>query len=265
MKKVLVGSNAARQYFSDFRQPKDIDYLVLENVAKQKGIEYTNVSGRPAYKQIFDSVGAIATPVQLYTMKLGHCFWNIHWAKTMGDIRFFQKKGVAYDPQLLNSLIADNTLLHGPKRAYLNKSNEAFFTDAVKRKYVHDDVHRKVAYYDAPLFNKIKTDKSKAMVSKKMFDELDFHDRIKVCREEICVTALERCVIPGLLSPTHAYRKSICLLMTSMTKGWFPLFMALNWQELCIPDKHYREQCEFFQKEPKSHHRKDKADSYQNN
>lgn len=247
MKKILVGSQAARIHFPDFRPAKDTDYLVDCDVEKQKGVENKNITGKPGYAHIFNSNTSLATPEQLYTMKLGHCFWNVHWSKTMGDIRWFQKKGVKHDESLLKMLIADNTIIHGPKRARLNKSNEEFFTDKVQRKYVHDDLHRQVAYYDEPMFEKIKKDRTKAMVSKEMFDNLDFGDKIKTCREEICVTALERCVIPGLLSPTHGYRKAICLLMTSMTKGWFPLFIALNWTTLCMPDEHYWEMCRFYQ------------------
>jgi hypothetical protein len=158
----------------------------------------------------------------------------------MHDIKFFQSKNVIHDEDLFSLLYKDWVNIHGNKRAYLKKQNEEFFKDGVDRKYVHDDIHRAVAYYDEPMFEKLKKDRSSAMLDHGMFLELSHDDQLKLCREEIYVTALERFLITSNFrtSRRSAYMGACRLLVTSMTKGWFPKFLVLNWQELCNPDDH---------------------------
>ncbi len=241
-KSILIGSAAAQKWFPDFRKPKDTDYLVNGNWSQTmtRQFEFHDARKGEGLTWIYENSDGVASPEVLYTLKLSHSFWNINWEKTVHDIAYFQAKGIQYDPALLKLLYKDWTKIHGAKRAYLNKSNEEFFKDGVTRQYVHDDIHRAVAYYDKPLFEVLKVDSNSANLSKNLFTKLPQSDKIKLCREELYVTALERFLIPKALrgSKLAAYRGACRLLVTSMTKGWFPEFIMLNWSELQYPDEH---------------------------
>jgi hypothetical protein len=154
----------------------------------------------------------------------------------MFDIHFFQKKGCELDEELFGVLHKQWAIIHGPKRAKLSEQNEMFFKKTVERKYVHDSLHEAMKFYDEPMFQKIKIDKSKAAVSRKMFEELSHEDQLKCALEEIYVVALERFLIPAdfKMHPKAARQEALRLLITSMTKGFFPRFMVTNWNELFV-------------------------------
>lgn len=250
MKAVLVGSSAASYHFADFREVKDWDYLVDGKTPDNlKHAECHDANLGVGLRKIYDEAplrgkveGYIATPEQLYTLKLSHCFWDkVHWRKTMHDILFFQYNNVQYNEELFDLLYKDWTKIHGKKRAYLKAENDEFFAkDAVKRTYVHDDIHRAIAYYDRPMFEKIKKNIDLAMIDRGMFEALPYEEQLKVCREEIYVTALERFLIPQnwQIARLTAYMGACRLLMTSMTKGFFPKFIATHWKDLHRPDDH---------------------------
>lgn len=241
----LIGSKAIKYHFSDFRVPMDTDYVTDERrkheLKEGKRIEYFYYGDNEALLE-FDR--PIPTVDQLYTLKVSHSFWPINWRKHMKDILFLQEKGAKLDKELFDKLYDGWVGYHGKKRAYLNVDNEKFFTSTVPREYVHDDIHKAISYYGDPLYNKVKRDVSKALISEKMFNELSHIDQIRLCREEIYATALERFLIkklPGLVTENDismAYGRACMLLVTSMTKGFFPLFIVLNWKELHRPDDH---------------------------
>lgn len=248
-KQVLVGSQATLYYFPDFRQPKDRDYLVDGAEKSKKGFEYKDANKGDGLKYLYNNSNFcfddlhhcyIASPEFLYTLKLSHSFWNIHWEKTAFDILFFQKKGVQHDEHLFDLLYKDWEKIHGKKRAYLKKSNDEFFKDNVEREYIHDDLHKAVAYYDAPLYERCKKDINSALLDKALFNAMPEDDKIKLCREEIYVTALERWLIPtGFRTDVKvAYRRAIKQLVTSMTKGFFPKYIMLNYSKICELDDH---------------------------
>ena len=239
---VLVGSRAARLWFPDFREPHDFDYIT-DGVTARGPCEYHDANANEGLRYVYDHAfeRSVAYPIHLYMIKVSHCFWDHHWDKTMTDIHFFQRKRLPVMPGLLKALYDGWVHLHGAKKAKLNMSNEEFFTDAVKRQYPHDDLHKAVAYYDGvPLYERCKRDLSRAMLDESLFRGLTRVDQLRLCREEIYVTALERFLIPSdfTASKRAAYHKACRLLLTSMSKGWFPLFIALNWLELYKPDDH---------------------------
>lgn len=257
---LLIGRRALSKYF-ETRQTSDWDIIISnadglnseELREKKEGIkakfsipddERLEVHQLP--NNIYDrlaqlSENSIVNPVGLYSIKLSHSFWDIHWNKTAFDISFFQKNGVNYNPTLFNLLYKFWLVKHGQKRANLNKTNEEFFKDAVKRRYIHDDIHKAVAYYEKPLYERIKHDTDLALTSRPLFDKLDHIDKIRLCREEIHVTALERFLIPKdfHFNVKVAYRAAIKNLVTSMTKGYFPFFIMQNITELMELDKEF--------------------------
>lgn len=225
---MLIGSQAMKYFFSDFpREPKDIDYISKDS------IEGAECKWCDSFEYILNKYPnlEIATPEILYTLKVSHSFWNIHWEKTIFDIEFLQRKGIVLNEELFEILYRDCKKRYGEKQAYLNVKNEDFFTKNVSRKYIHDDLHKAVAYYNEPLFNKIKKDKSLAKVDYDLFLNLTYEDKCNLCREEIYVTALERILIPQDFrsSDKSAFKQATKLLVTSMTKGWFPKFIITNW------------------------------------
>ena len=239
---ILIGSRALKHHFPDIkRKPMDWDWVVATKpVTKSRFVEYHS---SPGFAWLLENEKDIASPDALYTIKMSHCFWNIFWDKTMHDILLLRSRGAKIIQPLFDALYADWTVKHGAKKAYLKVENSAFFTSAVERKYVHDDLHAMVAYYDRPLFERVKKDLGLAYVDRDMFDLLSHDDKIKLCREEIYVTALERFLIPSdfRYNGMAAYRGACRLLVTSMTKGWFPRFIVDNWEELMQPDnKNYK-------------------------
>lgn len=248
--KCLVGSKAAKHWFPDFpREPRDEDWWInYDSPAKEKGIEYKDVRPYPNLLKFLESTkDEIASPEQLYALKVSHSFWaKSFWAKTMADILFFQRKGVPLDEKLVKSLYKDWEIVHGKKKAYFDVPNEEFFTKSVDRKYVHDDIHRAIAYYDEPMYMKIKEDQSKALTSNKLFNQLEYGDKLKTVREEVYTTALERFLIPNPdYSPQMAYEEALKLLICSMTKGSFSIFIVANFMQLCKMDIDYYEKFKY--------------------
>ena len=116
-----------------------------------------------------------------------------------------------------------------------------FFDDAVQRKYDHDSLHHSVAYYDRPLFEQILRDGSDVAVDNKKFWAMDFDTQIKLVREEIYATALERIVIPRDydVSPRWAYHWAVRRTATSLFKGEWALFLMRHLDLLMKPDINY--------------------------
>lgn len=249
MVQIVVGSTAAKNYFPEFREGKDLDAWCdssdFPKIESDKRVEFKDVSPYPNLLDfLYEAVSLrdkYCDPSLLYTLKLSHSFWGIHWEKTAHDIRFFQSKGLKHNDYYLQAMRLDWTKIHGKKRAYLNKSNEAFFADNVKRTYEHDDVHKVMAYYKDPLYMSCKKDQSKALFDKELYENLSHEDKIKLVREEATVTALERFLIPdNFKMPAEiAYRKALKQLVTSMCKGKFAESIMLNLTELWTLDREY--------------------------
>lgn len=245
MSQIIVGSQAAKHYYPDFpRECADTDIWTdfdCENKWEDGNkYEYKNVLNYPGLLDFFYEACSLRDkymdPSLLYTLKVSHAGFNIHWAKTIHDIIFFQRKGLKVNDYYLQSLKKEWEGIHGKKKGYLNKSNEDFFRDNVKRIYQHDDLHKVMAFHDEPLYKACKRDQSKAMLDKSLFDELSFEDKLNLAREETMVTALERFVIPSKTPAKIAYRNAIKKLITSMTRGFFADFLILNINILKDPD-----------------------------
>ena len=247
---ILIGSRAIKLQDPSFLRgdKSDWDYVLDDeltaSLAKGRGRDVHHSKEvywalHPYCKK--SEVGLIPSLPALYTLKVSHAFWNVHWGKTMSDIVWFQEKGVEFLPELYEKLYAYWETRHGKKRAYLNMPNEKFFTKAVNRKYVHDDIHSVMAYYDEPMYKKLKKDMSKALISKSMFEALAPEDKDKTVREEAYVTALERFIIPSDFTskPEMSYKRALNLLVTSMSKSWFPLYIVLNYARLKELDQDY--------------------------
>jgi hypothetical protein len=238
---LIIGSTAAKHHYPEFREPADLDIATLDYKNNTRGIEMKPIAPLLHYLADNSLDLDIATPEILYTLKLSHAEWNIHWGKTMADIKFFQEKNIRVIPELYKSLFKHWEEVHGKKNVTLDKPKEKFFTPGVKRVIDHDTLHSIMAYYDKPLYQTILKDDQEVLTDYNKFILLSHENQIKLAREEIYVIALERYAIPfNMKVPKKAaYFFSCRDLVTRMTKGWFPKFIINNWSELYQPEIDY--------------------------
>jgi hypothetical protein len=243
---MIIGSNAIKAHFPDFkREPKDLDVITDAKPEYIKDVfsnwDHVDIFWDDRMAGLFGS--GVATPDELYTLKISHAFWDINktWEKHMSDILFLQKKGAQFDRALYDALLPIWKEQHGKKRTSLAKNKMDFFGDAVVRKYDHDSLHDSVAYGDEPMYTRILKDGSEVMVDNSKFWAMSLEDKYKTIREEVYATALERWVVPTnyTISPRLAYSYAMKKSLTSLFKGEWALFIALNYSDLWQPDMNY--------------------------
>ncbi len=241
-KKLIFGSVAAKHFYPDFpREPKDLDFLCEKGQSK-KGTEYAWYGESSQWILDNNPDSEYVIPEFLFTIKYAHAKWDIFWEKTMYDVMFFQKKGVKVNETLYSLLMKDFTEFHGRRWAALKgKNSKTFFEDAVKRKYVHDSIHEAIAYYDRPLYERILKSPGEVACSKEKFYSLSHKDQIRLAKEEIFVTALERFCVPNdfKVARQRAYWLSLKKFITTMSSGWMTRFLVDNYAELYINKDDY--------------------------
>ena len=234
MDPVLVGGEAARVWFEDFRLPKDRDFFGIKEDVELLYPSKDGIRVESFYHPYLEGWdwSPVATADELYTIKVSHAFWANRWPKHIQDIAYFQSKGCILIPELFDLLYLIWVEHYGEKRAKLRAGTkpEEFFTNTVQRKYDHDSLHASIAYYDEPLFNAILRDGEAVAVDRAKFDALSFDDKCRLVREEVYATALERKVIPSDYAehPLRAYRWALEKTVTSFSKGWFPMWIVEN-------------------------------------
>lgn len=229
--KLIFGSRAMRYWFPDSREPNDTDYISRQNLISKTEQHYWV----PSFQFILDNNkdDSFIDPDLLFTVKLSHFGWNIHWEKTKSDIIFLSRKGLRPNVELYRSLVKDWREIHGKKTVSMRgKNSKTFFEDAVKRKYNHDSLHEAIAFYKKPLYFRILKDPETESVvcSKEKFDQLSESDKVLLVLEETWVTALERFLIPtdftygSRLGFHHALKK----MATTMSSGWMREYVHFN-------------------------------------
>lgn len=234
--KLIIGSTAMRHWFPDFREPKDLDLLTPYQIKCDKAGVIETQWHREAEFLIKKSKDPVfADPALLFSIKVSHAHWNIHWDKTMYDIEFLKRKGVVLDMEVYDRLIPVWEEIHGKKKVNMKQSMDTFFKDAVKRDYDHELLHELVAFYDRPLHEQIRPDHGTAWCSRELFEGLSPDDQARCVLEEILATAIERGRLTnhsGKIERLTAVNKAHFLLCTSMAKGWFARYLILNKFEL---------------------------------
>lgn len=246
MNKVIIGSHAIKQYYPDFRLPKDLDYINKDDQSKTREVENYWMD---EFQCLLDANtgGEYLDPDCMLTLKAAHANWNVFWEKTMADIIFLKRKGHTINVPVYKELVKGFRKWHGKESApLLGKTTKTFFEDAITRIYDHDSVHAAVAYYDEPLFMKTLTDpeSGSVMCSEELFNKLSHEDKIKMSKEEIIVTALERYIFPALEKKEHyyigrSYMDSLKKFVTTMSSGWMSLFLIDNYEELIFDKENY--------------------------
>lgn len=227
MKTLIFGSTALKHWFPDFpREPNDLDYIGKRT--SSRGIEY---HWAPSFQYILDNNKdeTFVDPDFLYTIKMSHACYDIRWDKTMFDIKFMKEKGCKLIPGLYNSLRDDWGIIHPKKNIKVSGKPEEFFKQTIKRRYNHDDLHEFVKFYDKPLHESIRPDPEDVKCRKDLWDKLSYDDKLRCALEEAYVFAIERYLE---YPPKIALAKSLKLLTTSSTKGWFNFFLIDNYFNL---------------------------------
>ena len=251
MTTLIIGSTAAKRWLPDFREPKDLDLFTtqatkdfgsgidaLSHVLISEWLEKAFANGRP-----WEWRGC-ADLDELYTIKISHSYWELpngSWVKHMEDAARFKREGAVLLPDLHDLLYRVWEEKHGKKRVNLNMDSSDFFADAVTRVYDHDSVHASVAYFDHPLYEDVMADGQSVKTDMKKVWSLPFDLQVKLFREEVYATALERIVIPRgyHCSPLAAYSWALRRTITSLTKGKSATFMADNYELFRVPDCDY--------------------------
>ena len=101
----IFGSNLIKKYFSDFREPNDKDW-VTNDIAEFNAV--TSTRENEVY-YIPCTPSREMSPDEIYTLKVSHAIYDIHWEKTMSDIRFLQLKGCNIIPEFFKELSVFNT------------------------------------------------------------------------------------------------------------------------------------------------------------
>ena len=217
----LFGSQLIKKMFSDFREPKDIDW-VTNDVTKLK----KSIIGKEEYYFIPNTPDREMTADEIYTLKVSHAIYDINWKKTMSDIRFLQMKGCKLIPDFLTQLRAYWETVHGvQKRTDFEVKPGQFFDDRVKRKLNHDDLHKMlnpVPTYLKMIVNDVNPS------PEKFFNDLTDDERKEVLYEEAFVIAMERL---GHLPTRAAYNSAQQNLVTRLHPVWLADFIIEHWND----------------------------------
>lgn len=231
---MIFGSTAIKHFYPDFRNPKDLDIMSKEGGVITKEIQKYWID---EFQELIDLSNnkVYLDPELCLTVKCSHANWNIHWEKTMTDILFLKEKGHSINKSIYNKLVKAWRVVHGRESAPLRgRTQDQFFSDAVNRLYVHDSIHDAVAFYDEPIFKRILKKDGSVDCSEEAFNSLSYDDKLKMAKEEIYVTALERFIIPENLDYTkgRAYNASLKKFVTTMSSGWMSYFLIDNFKNL---------------------------------
>jgi hypothetical protein len=235
---LIIGSTAAYHWFSESRKPADIDLLTPAKIKSDNLSDCfidTQWHDAAEYLLSINQDAVFADPNVLFTLKVSHAHWAVKWDKTISDISFLQRRGCTLLPDLYNKLVPVWSEIHGRSKVHMNKPVSEFFNDAVIRKYSHEHLHELVSFGDRPLHERIRKDLSTALCSKELFNALSEEEQLQCALEEIIVTAIER---KNLVHSDQNSTKSLAMsaahrkLCTSMSTGWFSLFLILNRDKL---------------------------------
>ena len=214
----LFGSHLIKKHFNDFREPNDIDWItndISELKKSTKDEEYYFIPFSPDREMTVD---------EMYTVKVSHAIYDIHWKKTMSDIRFLQIKRCKVIPDLLNQLREYWVGIHGEqKRTDFEVSPGKFFEDRVIRKFEHDDLHKMIN--PSPTYFKIIDD---ITPNQEKFALLPDDEKKELMFEEAFVISIER----FLNQPDkNAYNKAQQNLVTRLHPVWLADFVIENWSK----------------------------------
>lgn len=231
---IIIGSTAAKHWFPDWREPKDLDLLTPTTVKTgDQRVLYIDAKWHRLAETLIErsSSRTFLDANLLFTLKVSHAYWNIHWDKTMYDIWQFQHRGCLLDLELHDELVKLWAEVHGAKQVNMRQGTDTFWDDAVKRRHDHEWLHQQVAFRGRPLHERVRPDPSSVWVDRALFNQLPLDLKYDLVLEELLVTAIERFNLSAAssrLDIMRAVKGAHFKLCTSMTKGWFAQFTVLS-------------------------------------
>ena len=215
----LFGSHLIKKYFNDFRVPNDIDWVtndISELKKSTKDEEFYFIPFSPDREMTAD---------EMYTVKVSHAIYDIHWKKTMSDIRFLQIKGCKVIPDLLNKLREYWIGVHGEqKRTDFEVLPGKFFEDRVRRKFDHDDLHKMLN----PNPTYFKMIDGGVTPNPEKFSLLTQDEKKELMFEEAFVISIERFFNQP---DKNGYNKAQQNLVTKLHPVWLADFVIENWSK----------------------------------
>ncbi|RGB21624.1 hypothetical protein C1646_777620 [Rhizophagus diaphanus] len=109
---------------------------------------------------------------------------------------------------------------------------------SVQRRIPHDDIHELVKYGERPIYESLIIDKSKALIEKSLFENIDYQTKLNCVKEEAMTITLERYLIPMVSKNQEtSYNLALARICTTLSKGWFCQFVIDNYPKLSNLDK----------------------------
>jgi hypothetical protein len=224
---------------NEFFNTKNVEILNADNSeALRKYINYDTHNGTLGNGLRF------ASPEVILSLKKSHIHFPIKFDKHITDycllINHFNGVDKLSDITKLN--FKETEMRVGKLRTpSLNKSTKEFFGQSdgyVQTFFVHDDIHRVMAHYDKPLYERMQKDPTLAKCEKDMWNEFTFEDKCKCVLEEAYVIALERKILPSMfggkkwVSSEEAINWSLMRVCTTLCSGWFRQFATDNYLKI---------------------------------
>lgn len=247
MRSLIVGSHALKALGVCNREPKDIDLWTDINTSHMTSVQGNiDAMWHPSFAEFVPDANHMALPSkdQMYTIKLSHSHWELKngsWNKHIYDLIQLQNAGAKLDLGLYKLLYKVWEDIHGKKVMNLDQDKSEFFDDAVRRVYDHDSLHMSVAFGNRPIYEEVLRHGATVDIDPGKLWAMPHKRIVQLFIEEVCVTALERIVIPRnyMVSPGMAYLWALRRTITSLTKGKSSRFILENIQEFIKPDPDY--------------------------
>ncbi len=233
---IVIGSTAIKYWYPDFkREPKDVDYLVLDKSRwkHREGVEYLE---NPKIWRWVNEHTEYLEPNLLLTLKASHLAWDINWDKHMFDVQFLLKMGHVIDPEKFFILYKHWNEYHSKnKRSDLKMSKEDFFDNAINyNESEHDDLHK--ILNPEPVYTLVLKEGKEVELDEQKFNSLSHKQKLDFVREEVMVMAYERYKHLNYMS---AYSKMLKKFILSHAPLFSLLFIIENYIELHKPKFNY--------------------------
>lgn len=244
---ITIGSVAMRYHGIGNREPKDYDVLtdtVLTPPPRQNGLR-VEAFWHPSLASYFSDV-RIATPDELYTIKVSHSFWDLRngsWSKHMYDQEQLRRHDATLIGPLYSILYPIWEERYGCKRLDLAQDAATFFGPGIRRYYVHDSIHAAITDGE-PMYKRILEPGAEVNVDAAALRALPPDQKLRLWREEAAVLALERTLIPAVEAGRPvtrgdvriAWASAVKTLITSATRGESALWLSTHYHEMRAPD-----------------------------
>jgi hypothetical protein len=189
----------------------------------------------------YDRDNLFASKEVLFSLKKSHIHFPIKFKKHIHDYCFLYDNFSGEDK--LSHITEINyketeERIGKLKTPSLNKSIDDFFgqsKDFVKSFFIHDDIHKVVAHYEYPLYEKMQNNKTLVKCDQNLWRIFPYEDKCKCVLEEAYVIALERKILPMIYDCGKGYTNdeafdwALMRICTTLCSGWFRDFATNNY------------------------------------